>query len=80
MVDEGRTLEAVGGSTGILHTVGHPRWAAGEHTNLRKVDVVFLQVIEEGVEVGATKVGDRAQASEQTAARQLLKVPLADVL
>ena len=26
MMDEGRTLETVGGSTGIVDTVGHSRW------------------------------------------------------
>ena len=80
MVKEGRALEAVGGSASIFHTVGHPRWAAGEDTNLWQLDILFLQVVEEGLEVRATKVGDGTQASEQTAARQLLEVPLADVL
>ena len=80
MVDKGGALEAIGGSAGVLHTIGHAWWATGEHTNLWQVVVLFLQVVEEAIEVRAPEVGHRAQASEQTAARQLLEVPLTNVL
>jgi hypothetical protein len=42
--------------------------------------VDLLQGVEEGLEGGAAKVGDRAQASEQTPVQYLLEVPLTDVL
>lgn len=80
MVEESRSLEAVGGSTGLLNTIGHSRWTAGEHADLRQKDVVFLQAVKELVEVWSTKVGDSTQAGEETAARNLLEVPLTDVL
>ena len=80
MVDKGRALEAVGGSAGVFHAIGHAGWAAGEDTDPWKEEVVFLQVVKEGLEVRATEVGHRAQAGEQTAAGQLLEVPLTDVL
>ena len=80
MVDEGWTLKAVGGSTGSLHSIGHSRWSTREDTNLGKKDVLFLEVIKEGVEVWTTKVGDGTETGEQTLARQLLEITLADVL
>ena len=80
VVDKGGALKAVGGSAGVLHTIGHAWWTTGEHTDPREEDVVFLQVVKEGLEVRAPEVGHRAQASEQTAARQLLEVPLTNVL
>ena len=80
MVDEGRTLKAVGGSTGSLHSIGHSRWSTREDTNLGKKNVLFLEVVKELVEVGTTKVGGTTKTSEQTLARQLLEVTLADVL
>ena len=79
MVDEGRTLKAVGGSTGSLHSIGHSRWSTREDTNLGKKNVL-LEVVKELVEVGTTKVGGTTKTSEQTLARQLLEVTLADVL
>jgi hypothetical protein len=42
--------------------------------------VDLLQGVEEEHEGGAAKVGDRAQASEQTPVQYLLEVPLTDVL
>ena len=80
MVEEGRTLKAVGGSAGSLHTIGHPRWTAGEHTDLGKKDVLLLEVVKELVEVWTTKVGDGTQSSEQALARQPLEVTLTNVL
>ena len=80
MVEEGRPLKAVGGSASSLHTIGHARGTTGEHTNLGKQDVLFLKVVEELVEVWTPEVGDGSQSSEQTLARQLLEVALADVL
>ena len=80
MVDEGWTLEAIGGSTGSLHSVGHSRWSTREYANLGKEDVLFLEVVKERVEVRTTKVGGTTKTSEQTLARQLLEVTLADVL
>ena len=77
---EGWTLEAVGGSTGSLHSIGHSRWSTREHTDLGKEDVLFLEVVKEGVEVGTAKVGDGTKTSEQTLARQLLEMTLTDVL
>ena len=80
MVDEGWTLKAVGGSAGSLHSIGHSRWSTREDTNLGKEDVLFLEVVKELVEVGTTKVGGATKTSEQTLARQLLEMTLADVL
>lgn len=40
----------------------------------------LLQRVEEGLKGGAAKVGDRAQAREQTPVQHLLEVPLTDVL
>ena len=80
MVDEGGALKAVGGSAGFLHAIGHARWAAGEDTNLGQKDVLFLEVVKEGVEVWTTEMSDRTQTGEQAAARQLLEVPLTNVL
>ena len=42
--------------------------------------VNLLQGVEEGLEGGPTKVGDGAQAREQTPVEHLLEVPLTDVL
>ena len=42
--------------------------------------VDLLQGLEEGLEGGAAKVGDGAQAREQTPVQHLLEVPLTDVL
>ena len=58
MVKEGRSFKAVGGSAGSLHSIGHAWGATGEHSNLGKEDVLFLQVVEELVEVWTTKVCD----------------------
>ena len=80
MVDEGWTLEAVGGSTGSLHSIGHSRWSTREDTDLGKEDVLFLEVVKELVKVGTTKVGGATKTSKQTLARQLLEMTLTDVL
>ena len=80
MVDEGWTLKAIGGSTGSLHSIGHSRWSTREDTNLGKEDVLFLEVVEELVEVRTTKVGGATETSKQTLARELLEVTLTDVL
>ena len=80
VVVESRSLKPVGGCTGSVHTIGHSWGSAGEHSNTGKEDVLFLEVIEELVEVRTTKVGDGTQSSEQTLARQLLEVTLTDVL
>ena len=80
MMKEGWTLEAIGGSTGSLHSIGHSRWSTREDTDLGKEDVLFLEVIKEGVEVGTTKVGDGTKTGEQTLARQLLEIALTDIL
>ena len=79
-MDEGRALKAVSSSAGCLHTIGHPRWTAGEDSDLRQQDILLLKAIEELSEVWTTKVSHRAQAGEQTAARQFLEVALTDVL
>ena len=42
--------------------------------------VNFLQRVEKGLKGRAAKVGDRAQAREQTPVQHLLEVPLTDVL
>ena len=42
--------------------------------------VDLLQRVEEGLEGGSAKVGDGAQAREQTPVQHLLEVPLTDVL
>jgi len=77
---EGRSLEAIGGSAGSLHTVGHARGPTREHSNLGKKEVFLLEVVKELVEVWTTEVGDGTQSSEQTLATQPLEVTLADVL
>ena len=77
---EGRSFKAVGGSAGSLHSIGHSRWSTREDTNLGKQDVLFLEVVKEGVEVRTTKVGDGTETSEQTLARQLLEIAFTDVL
>ena len=80
MVQEGRALVAVGDCTSCLHTVGHARWTTGEDSNLREQPVLLLEAVKELVEVGTPEMGDCLQTSEETAARQLLEVPLTDVL
>ena len=77
---EGWSFEAVGGSTGSFHSICHPRRPTREDTNLGKMDVLFLEDIEELVEVGTTEVGDSAKTCEQTLAGQLLEITLANVL
>ncbi len=77
---EGRSLKTVGGSAGSLHTIGHARGSAREHSNLGKKEIFFLEVVKELVEVWTTEVGDSTQSSEQTLARQPLEVALTDVL
>ena len=47
VMKEGWTLEAVGGSTGSLHSIGHSRWSTREDTDLGKEDVLFLEVVKE---------------------------------
>ena len=80
MVQEGWALEAVCGRTGFLHSISHPRRPAGEHTNLGQQDVILLEAVKELVEIGTSEVSHRAQSGEKTATRQLLEVPLTDVL
>ena len=80
VMKESWSLKAVGGSTGSLDSVGHSRRSTREDTNLGKEDVLFLEVVEELVEVGTTKVGGATKTSEQTLAGQLLEVTLTDVL
>lgn len=80
MVDKGWAIVAIGGCTGIFHTIGHAWWTTGEHTNLWQGEVFFLEVVKEGVEVRSTKMGDGAKTSKQTATRQPLEVALTDVL
>ena len=80
MMDEGRALKAVGGSTGSLHSVGHSRWSTREDTNLGEENILFLEVVKELVEVWTTEVGGTTKTSKQTLARQLLEVTLTDVL
>ena len=60
MVEEGWALKAVGGSTGSIHTIGHPWWTTGEHADLWQQDVLLLEVVKERVEVWTAKVGDGA--------------------
>lgn len=69
VMKEGRSFKAVGGSAGSLHTIGHSRWSTREDTDLGKEDVLFLEVVEEGIEVRTTKVGDGTKTSEQALAR-----------
>ena len=80
MVEESRSLKTVGGSASVVHSVGHARWATREDTNLGQEDVLLLEVVKEGVEVGTTKVGDGAKTGEQTPSREPLEVTLTDVL
>ena len=80
VVDESRALIAIGGCTGCLHTIGHAWRSTGEDSNAGQQDVVLLEAVKELVEIWTTKVSHRAQSSEQTPARQLLEVPLTDVL
>ena len=77
---EGRSFKAVGGSAGSLHSIGHSRWSTREDTDLGKEDVLFLEVVKEGIEVRTTEVGDGTKTGEQALARQLLEIALADVL
>ena len=80
MVDEGRALETVSDGTSCFHTICHAWWTTGEDTNLRKQLILFLEAVKKLVEVGTAKVSYGTQTSEETAARQLLEVPLTDVL
>ena len=64
-VVEGRTLEAVGGSTGSLHSVGHSRWSTREDTNLGEENVLFLEVVKELVEIWTTEVGESTKTGKQ---------------
>ena len=67
MVDEGRSFKAVCGGAGLIHGGGHSGRSTREHSYLWKDNMLLLEVVEEGLEVRAAKVGDRAKASEQTA-------------
>ena len=80
MVDECRTLEAVGYGTSCFDTICHARWTTREYSYLWKQLVFNLQSIKELGEVRTTKVSYGPKPSEETAARQLLEVPLTDVL
>jgi hypothetical protein len=80
VVKEGRAFKPINSSAGGFHTIGHSRWATGEHTNLRQQDVLLLKVVKELVEVWAAKVSDGAETSEQTLAGQPLEVTFTDVL
>lgn len=73
-------MEAVSDGASRLHAVSHPRWTAGEHSNLRQLNILLLQTVEEQVEIRTSEMGDGAQPCEETAAGQLLEVPLTDVL
>ena len=63
-----------------IYAIGHAWGTTGEHTNLGKKDVLFLEVVKELVKVWTTKVSDGTQSSEQTLARNLLEMTFADVL
>lgn len=65
--------------TGLLYILGHSWWATAEYPKLLYLWVNLLQGIKEGFKGGAAKVGDGAQAREQTPVQHLLEVPLADV-
>ena len=80
VVDEGGTFKPVSGSTGRFHAIGHSRRAAGEDSDLRQHDVLLLKVVEEAVEVWTPEVSYCLETSEQTASRELLEVPLTNVL
>ena len=80
VVDESRAFKAVGGSTGSFNSICHSRWSTREDTNLGEKDVLLLEVVKELVEVWTTKVGGATETSKQTLARDLLEVPLTDVL
>ena len=79
-MDESRAFKAVGGSTGSFNSICHSRWSTREDTNLGEKDVLLLEVVKELVEVWTTKVGGATETSKQTLARDLLEVPLTDVL
>lgn len=76
---ESRTFISVSSRTGSLNILSHSRWTTGEYTNLRQQVVLFLEVVEESVEVWSAKVSHRAQSCEQTLARDLLEVTLTNV-
>ena len=80
MVDEGRSIVAVGGGTSFLHSLGHSRRTTGEDSDLRKMVVLFLKVVEEPDEVGSSEMGHSLQSSEEGAIGDLLEVTLTDVL
>ena len=79
-MEESWALVAVGNGTSSLHSIGHPRWATGEHSNLWQKAILLLETVKELVEVWPAKVSDGFQSSEETATRQLLEVALTDVL
>ena len=78
-MDESRTLESVGSSTGGFHSVGHAGRTTGEGTDLGEKDVLLLQAVKEGVEVRTTKVGDCPETGEERSSRDSLEVTLSDV-
>ena len=80
VVDERRSLETVGDCASCFHTICHARWTTGEDTNLWEQLVFFLETVKELVEVGTAKVSYSPQPGEETATRQLLEVPLTDIL
>ena len=80
MVDEGRSIVAVGGCTRFLHSLGHSRRTTGEDSNLWKMVVLFLKVVKEPDEVGSSEMGHSLQSSEEGAIGDLLEVTLTDVL
>lgn len=65
--------------TSLLHILGHARGTTAKYSNLSDLGVDFLQRVEKGLKGRATKVGDGAQAREQTPVQHLLEVPLTDV-
>ena len=80
MVDERWPFKAVCCRAGLVHSGGHSRWSAGEHPDLWQDDMFLLEVVKECLEVRAAKVCDGAKASEQATARELLEMPLTNIL
>lgn len=79
MVREVSPILLVDELTGLLHVLSHARGATAKYSNLSHLGVDLLQRVEKGLKGRATKVGDRAQAREQTPVQHLLEVPLTDV-
>lgn len=79
MVREMSPVLLVDELTGLLHILGHARGTTAEYSNLSDLGMNFLQRVEERLKGRAAKVGDRAQAREQTPVQHLLEVPLTDV-